>query len=131
MAFNTGPSQGFMNQYQQTMKPRVQRSVNRGYGGGIARSPFSSLPGNTGILGGGGDTGYAGGINKGTPPTMGPIFGGTENQPVMNTMPVGRARPQFDFAQMPQPTQTPMEDSQLWRAYNRLQGGKMAPRMLF
>lgn len=52
-------------------------------------------------------------------------------QPVSTTMPVGRRQPQFDFTQMPQPVQTPMEDSQLWRAYNRLSGGPMAPRMLF
>lgn len=85
----------------------------------------------------GGNTGIAGGIfNRpgGMRPQVEPRQPGSmirESQPVSTTMPVGRRQPQFDFTQMPQPVQTPMEDSQLWRAYNRLSGGPMAPRMLF
>lgn len=83
--------------------------------------------GNTGITGG---MFNRGGMRSQVEPRM-PGSTIREPQPVSTTMPVGRRLPQFDFAQMPQPVQTPMEDSQLWRAYNRLSGGPMAPRMLF
>ena len=69
---------------------------------------------------------------------MGPM----PSPPVSGTNPVGRQRPNIipmpsgmppgmGEGMMQQPGQQPIEENQLWRTYNRLLGGPMAPRMLF
>lgn len=77
-------------------------------------------------------------------PTMGPSSGA---QPFgMGPMPTpnrGGGMPTSNTGGMPPiampmgsqgigtPGQQPLEENQLWRTYNRLLGGQMAPRMLF
>lgn len=72
---------------------------------------------------------------------MGPMPTRRPEQPVSGTNPVGRPRPNIipmpesmppgmDGGMVAQPGQQPIEENQLWRTYNRLLGGSMAPRML-
>jgi hypothetical protein len=66
---------------------------------------------------------------------MGPMPRPEGTPPISTTMPVGRQRPNIIPFINPNtgvgtPGQQPIEENQLWRTYNRLLGGPMAPRML-
>lgn len=70
---------------------------------------------------------------------MGPMPIPNQGQPpVSTTMPVRegmRQRPNIipfsgGMGGIETPGQQPLEENQLWRTYNRLQGGQMSPRML-
>ncbi len=121
--FNIGPSAGADWLKQKT-------GGNTGITGGMRNRPAGYQKPNTGKPSGNRPFGM------GPMPQMG-------RQPVSTTMPVGRPRPNIiplPSSGMPpgmgdgmvqQPGQQPIEENQLWRTYNRLLGGSMAPRMLF
>lgn len=131
--FNIGPSpnSGMMDRIKQKSRG------NTGVTGGMRRGPIMRR-----------DQGMAGGNMR--PPMRRPSsdipFGmGPMPQmgqpPVSTTMPVGRPRPNIipmpdsmppgmGSGMVQQPGQQPIEENQLWRTYNRLLGGPMAPRML-
>lgn len=110
MAFNIGPYGGGASNRIKAQQP----SRRPNYGRPMMQSPMGPASG-------------ARPFGIGPMPT--PNRGG--GMPVSSPMPVNKPMPFLGGeGGIGTPGQQPLEENQLWRTYNRLLGGQMAPRML-
>ncbi len=131
--FDSSPTQGFMSRFNKKQPVTNSEGLLSSLTGGKMMMPNRRPNRNqmmplSNTTGGGFDLGRMTGGN--TSITGGIMGRQNPDQPLFSTMPIPQSSEQYPFMNMPQPTPTPMEDSQLWKAYNRLSGGQMQPRML-